>query len=83
METKQVNFAYPTSTNAELFGCGDTGCWLVETGKGAFDHPHNPVSCHTTEREAIDAAYALDLPWSHNWMFCAKFKPIEPIAVNR
>lgn len=46
---KAISYAFPTSTNAELLGFGETGCWHLEqclidiegSGQCATRVPHN------------------------------------------
>ena len=71
MKTKQVNYAYPHSVIAHKYKMPN-GCWTVEIGKGSFlPWPKHIVSIHKTEKEAINAAYIIEMPWSQSWMNCA------------
>ena len=67
MKTKHVDYAYPTSGNAKQFGCYNTGCWVVCIDNEA-------IAPFPTERQAIDAAYEIDLPWSFSWLYVAKLR---------
>jgi len=67
MRTKQVNYAYPTSITAEAMH-KPNGCWLVECGEGGFMPCVDSKTAYDTERDAIDNAYNLPLPWSGCWL---------------
>ena len=66
-KTKLINYAYGTSITANKFNKHD-GCWLVETGEGEYCPCVSHQTAYDTEREAIDAAYAIDLPWCGMWI---------------
>ena len=71
MKTKQVDFAYPTSTIANTYKMPN-GCWIVEVGEGKYMHESKAiVSAHSQERHAMDAAHNLNIPWSGIWIECA------------
>ena len=73
MESKQINYAYPTSDIAQRYGFPNSGCWVIEIGKGSFSPwPKEIVSVWATEREAIEWAHRIDLPWSQCWLDCQK-----------
>jgi len=72
MKTKQVNYAYPTSEAAEYFSCGKTGGWVVEVGESNMCFPFDTLSIHFSEKDAISAAYEIELPWSFHWLNVAK-----------
>lgn len=60
--TKQVGFAYPSSTIAEKYKTPE-GCWTVHVSNN-----NTPLEVFETEREAVDYAYDIDLPWSWVWL---------------
>ena len=72
-DTKQVNYAYPTSIHANKYNNGN-GVWLVEFGPGAFIPLVIEGTPYSTEREAVDAAYALDMPWAKCWLSCQQHR---------
>jgi len=68
MNCKQVDYAYATSDIANKFNNGE-GCWIVASGAGRyFPWPERIDGCFPTEREAIDFAYTLDIPWGRAWL---------------
>ncbi len=70
MMAKQVSYAYPTSDIADAHNM-PRGCWIVETGDGKFaPWPKTIASVWATEKQAIDAAYLIELPWSQCWLYC-------------
>ena len=71
MNCKQVNYAYPTSDLACRYGFPHNGCWTIEIGEGSFTPwSKEIVSVWPTERQAIDWAHRIDLPWSQCWINC-------------
>ena len=66
-DEKSVEYSYPTSPAAKGFGLGKTGCWTVCVNGG-------DIAPFPTERQAIDAAYKIDLPWSYSWLYVAKLR---------
>jgi len=61
---KQVDFAYPTSINAEKFGYSKTGCWVLKIGKAG--KPLNAIKAFETQKEAVKHAcdYYPKTDWS-------------------
>ncbi len=67
METKLIEYAYPTSTTASKNGYYKTGCWFVSLYKSAsaFDRC-KILKCFGNKYEAI--YYAESLPNPYNLM---------------
>ena len=51
--TKAIGFAYPSSPDAKRFGFSKSGCWVVETSRGA--NPPEALSGHATREAALQA----------------------------
>lgn len=66
METKLVDYAYPTSTTATRAGYAKTGCWFVALYKGDKCAPKKIVDFFP-DKEAANA-YAELLPNPYHWM---------------
>ena len=66
MQTKQVEYSYPTSPNAEKFNMSGTGCYTVELVSGT----NRPValSGHKTLAGAMTAARQLKQDWRPLWL---------------
>lgn len=64
LEEKQVDYCYPTSPDATKFK-QPLGCFCVAVSINK--RPAISVSAHDTEREAIDAAEKLPMPWGYFW----------------
>ena len=67
MRSKIVQHAYATSITANKHHKPD-GCWLVEVGEGSYLPCVDSQVAYDTEREAIDAAAVLPVPWSDCWI---------------
>ncbi len=68
--TKQVEWSYPTSPNADRFKF-KTGCWTVETVEG-----HNPPvarAAFATREEAMQNADTMPYAWNPLFL---QFNPI-------
>ena len=63
---KQVEWSYPSSTNAVAMGFGKVGCWTVETVEYS-PGPNQPeaVKGFTNSFDANDYAEALPFAWNH------------------
>ena len=64
---KSVEFAYPSSTNAECFGYRTTGCWTVDTRAGINGIPKARCA-YPTREEAIAVASSLPHEWHPTWL---------------
>lgn len=60
-DSKEVTFAYPTSPNAEHFGYGKTGCYILSIWLGGLRYP---LFVYETKEEALAAAERCVLPWN-------------------
>lgn len=65
MKTKQIDFSYPTSTNATNMGFGKTGCWTISVANG--NQVAKAVAGFETQSEAIQAALAMPEPFGKLW----------------
>jgi hypothetical protein len=63
MTTKSVDYAYPTSPNACLFGYGASGCYVVKIGPADYSRPHEAVAGFADKQAAFDAADARPEPY--------------------
>lgn len=60
-DSKEVAFAYPTSPNAEHFGYGKTGCYILSVWD---DGKRYAISAHAAKEEAMKVAEECELPWN-------------------
>lgn len=75
--TKQVEWAYPSSPNADRFHFA-RGCWTVQTVTD--NQPPVALSGHSSRDEALLVAMALPHPWSWCWL---QFNEPPEVAVKR
>lgn len=68
MQNKSVEWAYPTSPDANRLGFGTLGCWTVNIGPQG--EPLTAVAGYHTREMAIAAATEFDAPWSFSFLFC-------------
>lgn len=65
---KCVDWSYPTSTNAQRFGCAGIGCWTVNLttidGDGDNCETRAVSGGYATETEAVRAAVTYSEPWA-------------------
>ena len=65
--TKSLEYAYPTSDNANRFGYENKGCWYVVI-RGAESETVVGERAFTSKEEAVESFKAVDAPayrWSH------------------
>lgn len=62
MKTKSVEFAYPSSPQANRFGFAKLGCYVVELSEGT--NPPIAIAGYFTKLEAWQHADTLPEPWS-------------------
>lgn len=67
--TKAVSYAYPSSNDAERFGFGKTGCYVVGLGPADHSKPHSSVAGYATKAEAFEAADKMPEPFDR---FCCE-----------
>lgn len=61
--TKTVSYAYPSSDNAEQFGFGKVGCYVVSLGPADHGTPHSSIAGFATKGEAFAAADKMPEPF--------------------
>lgn len=66
-QTKTVSYAYPSSDNAEQFGFGKVGCYVVGVGPADHATPHSSIAGFATKSEAFAAADKMPEPFDR---FC-------------
>lgn len=64
-QTKQIDWSYPTSTNAERLGFARTGCWTVSIASG--NRVAVAVAGFPTESQAAEHARSLSMPFGRLW----------------
>lgn len=70
--TKQVEWSYPTSTNAARFGFNRVGCWTLSliVYEAASGHTITAVLGTESKETAMSAASEMPFPWSAAMLHC-------------
>lgn len=71
MTTKQVQWAYPTSAHAQIFGFAFVGCWVVQTVDGI--KAPKAIAGYARREDAMKHAATLPHEWNQAFL---KFNPL-------